>query len=85
MIMYVFSTPGTPADRQIEQLTRELERFRVSVESIDANTPRGSSMADLYDLQGRPSAVLVRDDGSVVERWPHELPLAGDVSYLAHS
>lgn len=84
MICYILFQPGTEGERPARELARELERGRVNVELVDADRPQGSHLAELHDLLSRPAVVLVREDGSAVERWQNQLPTVSEVSYLAH-
>jgi hypothetical protein len=84
MTCYMLYQIGTEGERPCRDLARDLERRQVKVELVEADSPQGSHLAELYDLLSRPAVVLVREDGSAVERWQHTLPTASDVSYLAH-
>jgi hypothetical protein len=84
MIAYIFYTKDTPADRDIQHFTAELERLQVQTKMIEADSREGIELGELYDVMQRPSVVLVRDDGSTVERWQGDLPLVSEVSSLAH-
>lgn len=84
MVAYILFQNGTEGERPARDLARELERRQVKAELVEADSPQGSQLAELHDLLSRPAVVLVRDDGSAVERWEHQLPMASDVSYLAH-
>ncbi len=85
MIAYIFYSKGTPADREIERFAEDLTKLQVEAKLVDADSPEGTRLTEGYDLWDRPAVVLARLDGSVVERWPHDLPVASEVSYLAHS
>lgn len=85
MTAYIFYSKNTPADRDIERFVYELGRLQVETKLVDADSVEGSRLTQVYDLMDRPAVVLARGDGTVVERWPHGLPLPGDISYLAHS
>jgi hypothetical protein len=84
MIAYIFYTKDTPADRDIQRFTEELERLQVQTKMIEADSREGIELGELYDVMQRPSVVLVRDDGSTVERWQGDLPPVSEVSSLAH-
>jgi hypothetical protein len=85
MVLYVLYTKDSPHQRDIEAFARELERRQVKAKLIEADSPQGTSLTQLYDLPARPALVLTRDDGTMVERWQGQLPLVADVSYLAHN
>jgi hypothetical protein len=85
MIAYLLYQPNTEMERPCRDLAKELERNKVDIRLIDADSIEGSHLCELYDLMSRPALVLTRLDGTVVERWQHQLPLVTDVTYLAHS
>ncbi|HSX48302.1 MAG TPA: hypothetical protein VLF41_02260 [Candidatus Nanoarchaeia archaeon] len=84
MIAKILYNKETESQNLAESFAKSLEELKVPNELIDADTRDGAALAELYDLLSRPSVVLLRDDGSVIERWQHALPLATDISYLAH-
>lgn len=84
MICYILYQRDSEGERPARDLAHDIERSRVNVELVEADTPQGSHLAELYDLMSRPAVVLVREDGSAVERWQNQLPAASEVSYLAH-
>ncbi|MFI5240498.1 MAG: hypothetical protein ACHQUB_02220 [Candidatus Saccharimonadia bacterium] len=84
MKAYVLYTQDSPIHREVARFCEKLIRLGVEAEEIYADSPEGSRIAEIYDLMSRPSVLLVRGDGSVVERWEHDLPQPEDVSYLAH-
>jgi hypothetical protein len=81
---YVLFTKDSPQERDVDHFLGRLERFKVPAEKIEADSPKGISLTETYDLRSRPAAVLLRADGSAVERWQGQLPTPEDVSYLAH-
>ena len=85
MVARILYNQNSPSARQAQDFARELADLRVETELVEANSPEGISLTELYDLASRPAVVLLRNDGQMMERWLHELPLASDVSYLAHS
>lgn len=72
-------------ERDIAHFQRRLNELQVDSELIEADSPEGVAVTELYDLLNRPAVVLVRLDGVQVERWQGELPRPEDVSYLAHA
>jgi hypothetical protein len=85
MIAYILYNKNSPMEREVEHFMAQLERLRVNAKQIEADSLEGTHMTELYELMARPSAVLVRDDGSVVERWQHGLPSPEDISHLSHT
>ena len=65
-------------------LSTELGRLQVECEMIEADSPRGASLAEMYDITSRPAIVLAAGDGTPIERWQQQLPTPTDISYLAH-
>lgn len=85
MICYLLYTKGAPHEQAVQDLSYDLAKREVEVKLVDADSPEGTSLSQLYDLTARPAVVLVRENGSAMERWQGEhLPLGSDISYLAH-
>jgi len=84
MIAYLFYTKASPGERQMTVLATELGRLQVESEMIEADSPRGASLAEIYDITSRPAIVLAASDGTPIERWQQQLPTSTDISYLAH-
>lgn len=85
MIAYLFYQRDSATERQMAEMDRELKRLEVDTELIDADSPRGVSLVEYYDVLGRPAVVLARRDGSAVQIWQgEEMPLIAEISYLAH-
>lgn len=84
MVCYVFYSTRDQSQQAAESFAEELQKHGVTPQLIDTDTANGSASAEQYDVLDRPAAVLAREDGSEVERWPHELPPVTDVAYLAH-
>ncbi|MBW3537942.1 hypothetical protein KY386_00440 [Candidatus Parcubacteria bacterium] len=85
MIAKIVYTKGSPHEREAGKLAESLARLRIDSKLVEADSPEGSSICQLYDLVARPAVVLTRDDGTLVERWQGGWPLASEISYLAHS
>lgn len=85
MIAYVLYQPNSETETQATAISKQLEELQVPVQLVDGDSVEGIRLNELYDLPARPAIVLVRDDGTMVERWQHQLPLATDISYLAHN
>lgn len=84
MIAKILYNKNSESQSPAENFAKSLDDLKVNNELVDADSRDGAALAELYDLLSRPAVILLRDDGSVVERWQHSLPLATDVSYLAH-
>lgn len=84
MIAHILYQKNAPGERDILYFQRRLKEFQVESKLIETESRDGISQAGLYDLTSWPAVVLLRIDGSPVERWQGGLPLAEDVSYLAH-
>ncbi|HEY6736436.1 MAG TPA: hypothetical protein VI322_01840 [Candidatus Saccharimonadia bacterium] len=87
MTTYLLYNLGTPAGRWANETAEALKQEQVSVELLDADSPRGIELAQHYDVLGRPAIVMVRDDGSPVQVWQGQdgLPQLADVVYYAHT
>lgn len=87
MLTYLLYNRQTPGEAQMQNLARRLEPLQVTLELVDADSPRGTQLTEHYDIMGRPAVVIVRDDGSPVQIWQDatQLPSPEDISYLAHA
>jgi hypothetical protein len=85
MKAYLLYKQNSPQEREVTRFGEQLKRLQVDVELLEADSREGQAVAQLYDLTGRPAVVLASIDGAMVERWQNTLPLADDVSYLAHT
>ena len=84
MTAFLFYTKDSPGERQMAALATELGHLKVESETIEADSRRGASLAELYDITNRPAIVLTAGDGTPIERWQQQLPTPTDISYLAH-
>jgi hypothetical protein len=84
MTAQLFYVKDRPETRKVDDLAAELGRLRVATRLVEALTPDGIRLAELYDVTSYPAVVLTRDEGELVEKWQHALPLAADISYFAH-
>lgn len=86
MRAYLFYSNNLPGSKhQTTALAEELDKFQVEALNLDADSADGAQAAELYDVTTRPSVVVVRDDGSEVQRWLGKLPQASDISYYVHA
>jgi hypothetical protein len=81
MNAYLFYHPGTPADRDIEYLQRQLAERQIELQLQDANSRDGAALAELYDLTGRPAVLVTGSGGQLVQQWQGELPSADEIAY----
>jgi hypothetical protein len=84
MVANVLYRKNSPMEREAVEFAKRLERLRVEVKLVEADSVEGSALTELYDVPGRPSVVLTTLDGTMVERWQHQWPVPSEVSYLAH-
>lgn len=86
MTAYLFYTPGHgPEARKVQEYEAQLALNKVATKLVDFDSREGTDLRELYDVTSHPAVVLARMDGSIIEKWQHELPLVSEVSYLAHS
>jgi hypothetical protein len=85
MTAYLFYTKGTPNERQMQDLAKELDRRQVKTELVEADSPHGIQLSENYDILARPAIVVAGADGAAIVQWQDELPPASDISYWAHS
>ncbi len=78
--------PNTEHARVTEEYVRDFERIKgEKIQLIDADTPEGASLVQLYDLPVQPTLIVIRDDGQLMTHWKGEtFPLMSEVAaYLA--
>lgn len=85
MIARILYTKDSPTERPAAVFAQELADLRIETELVDADSREGQQLAELYDVLSRPAVLLTRDDGQLVESWQNGLPLADEVSHLAHN
>ena len=78
-------THDSPQERQSEGMVRDLTRYVVTPEMVLADSREGVAMRESYGLVTTPAVLVLRDDGSLVQHWQGEWPMASDVSYYYHS
>lgn len=85
MIAYVLYNRETPSERQASSLNDRLQKEQIESELLDADSPRGITLVEHYDVMGRPAVVLVKADGAPMQIWQGEdgLPTPAEVAYLA--
>ncbi len=83
MTVYFLYRRGQQEVRELERLAGELEREHIEAQLIDADTPRGISLAESYDVLARPAALLVRSDGQLVQLWTETMPTRAELVYGA--
>lgn len=76
---------NTPADRDIEWLTRKLDEVHAPYRLIDADSREGAALTELYDMLDRPAVIVTRSDGSMVASWQGALPPVQEVANAMHS
>lgn len=81
MVTYIFSNKNSEGQRKSELLGKELGLRKVNFELIDADSARGISLAELYDVLARPAVVLAGPDGAMIQKWDHDWPSAPDIAY----
>ncbi len=79
MIVKVFTKENGPEMREAKEFGSKLETDGYSVEYLDIEEEKTSSQIELYDVYSFPTFIIVRDDGSEVERWRGVIPIAGDI------
>lgn len=84
MLAIIFYTKNSSHENEAQHFAVELGRRKIETKLLEADSQEGIRLGELYDITARPAVALTRVDGTLVERW-HQLPPAGDVSYLAHT
>ena len=85
MKVLILFPAGSPDERQAEQFAKRLEELRTPAELIESDSREGIAARASYDLTAAVAVVVTRDDGTMVERWQGDWPLAEDISYNFHS
>jgi len=67
-------TRDTEADRDIEELKRQMEAARIPLAEVDADSRDGAAITELYDLPGRPAVLITDDQGRLAQSWQVTLP-----------
>jgi hypothetical protein len=77
----VLYKPNTEFARAVEEFVHEFKaRTPHDVEALDADSPQGIALADLYDIVQYPTVLALRDDGQLVKSWSGTpMPLINDV------
>lgn len=78
--------PDSEFSRVVEEFEHEFtRRTPYTIELIDVDSPKGSSLAQLYDVVQYPSVLAIREDQQLLKSWSGmPLPLVNDVAgYLA--
>ena len=81
MVTYIFSNLNTEGERSAIQLGKDLDLRKVGYELIDADSARGISLCELYDVMARPAVVLAGPNGSEIQKWDHQWPSASEIAY----
>jgi len=86
MITYLFYTKQSEGERKMAELADRLSRRDVKAQLVDADSIDGLRLVELYDLMIRPSVIIVRDDGNLVQSWADQdqLPTVEEISYFSH-
>ena len=85
MKVYLLYNRQTSGERIITDYAKRLDGLQAQYELLDADSPEGISLAEAFDVMGRPAIIVARDDGSVVQVWQESttFPPPSEVSYLA--
>jgi hypothetical protein len=86
MNVYLLSNRQTPGERLMSDYAKRLDAAQAPYELVDADSPQGISLAEAFDVMGRPAIIVARNDGSPVQIWQdaESFPPASEISYLAH-
>ena len=86
MKVLVFYRPNSEHSRMVETYMRDFQKSRggQSLQVVNVDSPRGSSLVELYDVVQYPSILVTDDNGIMQKLWLGEpLPLMDEVaSYL---
>jgi hypothetical protein len=84
MIAYLFFTKGSPGEEAMTALADELRRNQVDSQLVEADSVRGMSLGESYDILSRPAVVLAATDGTQINQWQEQMPDASEISYWSH-
>lgn len=86
MKVLVFYRPNSEHSRMVETYMGDFQKSRGGqpLQVVNVDSPRGSSMVELYDVVQYPSVLVTDDNGIMQKLWLGEpLPLMDEVaSYL---
>lgn len=79
MKVLIFTKEDGPETREAKEFGENLTKEGYEVEYLDADDEKTTSQAEVYDVYSYPTFIVVREDGSEVERWRGQIPIAGDL------
>lgn len=86
MKVLVFYRPNSEHSRMVETYMRDFQKSHGGrpLEVVNVDSPRGTSMVELYDVVQYPSVLVTDDNGVMQKLWLGEpMPLMDEVaSYL---
>lgn len=86
MKVLMFYRPNSEHSRMVETYLRDFQKSHPSqlITVVNVDSPRGTSLVELYDVVQYPSIVVTDDNGVMQKLWLGEpLPLMDEVaSYL---
>lgn len=83
MKLIVITNGDGPETRAASELAENVAVEGYDIEMIDWGSDEAASLARLHDIYNPPAFILVRDDGSQVERWQgDQMPIASEIKHL---
>lgn len=79
----LFYRPNSEHERQVLDYLRDFKmQTGKDLPTMDADSPEGSRLCELYDIVQYPTIIATDDDGHMQTMWAGEvLPTIGEVSY----
>lgn len=88
MKVLVIYQPNSEHATLTESYIRDLKSQHdgLNVETINADSPEGINLVELYDIVDYPAILAMTNDEQVLQLWQGpQLPLMNDVAYYAQS
>lgn len=86
MKVLIFYRPQSEHSRMVETYIRDFQKTHPGqqVEVVNVDSPRGTSLVELYDIVQYPSIMVTQDDGVMQKFWLGEpLPLMDELASYA--
>lgn len=83
MKAFMLIRPNSEAERAAREFLHDFEKQTgKTLEVINADSPEGAQLAQLYDATNFPAVLAVADDGSLLQSWQGgQLPRISEVSF----
>lgn len=84
MKVFMFRKKNQPDELGFNRFADELNGLKMNITKVDPNSPEGVDLVSLYDVVDFPAALIIQDDGTLIERWQGRLPTKEEISHFYH-